>query len=146
MHECERIRSLPSKEKLEKTWRIIEEQVRVRWECFWERKQRSIERDIEGNENWIAQDAYIGQAVNLDRCRYREVSRYLSKRCRGNARRQLRCRGGVEEEHIRIKNRSSIDPPCVEKLSRIQTQSRSIHQASRFRRDCDKNKLRKLDR
>ena len=43
-------------------------------------KQRSIERDIEGNENWIAQDAYIGQAVNLDRCRYRGI-----------------CRGGVEE-------------------------------------------------
>ena len=54
---------------------------------FWERKQRSIKREIEGNENQIAQEAYIGQAVNLDRCRYREVSRYLSRRYRGNARR-----------------------------------------------------------
>ena len=113
---------------------------------FWERKQRSIERDIEGNENRIAQDAYMGQAVNLNRCRYREVSRYLSRRCRGNARRQLRCRGGIEDQLIRIKNRSSIDPPGVEKLSSIQTQSRSIHQVSRCRRDCNKKKLRKLDR
>ena len=109
-------------------------------------KQRSIERDIEGNENRIAQDAYIGQAVNLNRCKYREVSRYLSRRCRGNARRQLRCRGGIEDQLIRIKNRSSIDPHGVEKLSSIQTQSRSIHQVSRCRKDCDKKKLRKLDR
>ena len=48
---------------------------------FWERKQRSIERDIEGNEFWIAQGAYIVLAVNLDRCRYQELSRYLSSRC-----------------------------------------------------------------
>ena len=113
---------------------------------FWERNQRSIKRDIEGNENRIAQDAYIGQAVNLDRCRYREVSRYLLRRCRGNARRQLRCQGGIEDQLIRIKNKSSIDPPGVEKLSNLQTQSRSIHQVSRCRRDCDKKKLRKLDR
>ena len=53
---------------------------------FLGEKQRSIERDIEGNENRIAQEAYIGQAVNLDTCRYREVSRYLLKRCRENAR------------------------------------------------------------
>ena len=86
---------------------------------FLGEKQRSIERDIEGNENRIAQDAYKGQAVNLDRCRYREVSRDLSRRCRENACRQLRCRGGVEEQHIRIKNKSSIDPPGVEKLLRI---------------------------
>ena len=108
---------------------------------FWERKQRSIERDIEGNENRIAQDAYIGQAVNLDRCRYREVSRYLSRRCRGNARRQLRCRGGIEDQLIRIKNRSSIDPPSIEKLSSIQIQSQQIHQVLRCRQDCDKKKL-----
>ena len=38
---------------------------------FWERKQRSIKREIEGNENWIAQEAYIGQPINLDRCRDR---------------------------------------------------------------------------
>ena len=48
---------------------------------FWERKQRSIEREIEGNEFRIAQGAYIVLAVNLDRCRYQELSRYLSSRC-----------------------------------------------------------------
>ena len=146
MHEWERIWSLPSKEKIEKAWGILEEPNWSEMRVFWERKQRSIERDIEGNENRIAQDAYMGQAVNLDRCRYREVSRYLSRRCRGNARRQLRCQGGIEDQLIRIKNRSSIDPHGVEKLSSIQTQSRSIHQVLRCRRDCIKKKLRKLDK
>ena len=37
---------------------------------FWERKQRSIEREIEENEFRITQGAYIVLAVNLDRCRY----------------------------------------------------------------------------
>ena len=36
-------------------------------------------------------------------------------------------RGGVEEQSIRCKNRSSIYPPAVEKLSRRQELSRSIH-------------------
>ena len=102
---------------------------------FGRENERAIEKEIEGNEFRIAQGAYIVQPVNLDICRYRKVSRYLSRRCRG----------GIEEQHIRIKNRSSIDPLGVEKLSRIQTQSRSIHQVSRCWRDCDKKKLRKLN-
>ena len=105
---------------------------------FGRENERAIEKEIEGNEFWIAQGAYIVLAVNLDRCRYREVSRYLLRRCRGNARRQLRCQGGIEDQLIRIKNKSSIDPPGVEKLSNLQTQSRSIYQVSRSRRDCDK--------
>ena len=124
MHEWERIRSLPSEENLEKS-------LRTKIGVFLGEKQRSIEREIDGNKNRIAQRPYIGKPVNLDRCRYREVSRDLSRRCRENARRQLRCWGGIEEQHIRIKNKSSIDLPGVEKLSRIQTQSRSIHQVSR---------------
>ena len=46
-------------------------------------------------------------------------------------------RGGVEEQTIKGKNRSSIDPPAVEKLlmrqklSKRQELSRSIHQVSR---------------
>ena len=40
----------------------------------------------------------------------------------------------------------SIEPPGVEKLSRRQELSRSIHQVSRSCRDCDKKKLKKLDR
>ena len=38
---------------------------------------------------------------------------------------------GVEEQPIRCKNRSSIYPPAVEKLSMRQKVSRSIHQVSR---------------
>ena len=33
---------------------------------------------------------------------------------------RYRYRGGVDEQTIRYKNRSSIDPPTVEKLSRRQ--------------------------
>ena len=40
---------------------------------------------------------------------------------------RYRYRGGVEEQSIRCKNRSSIYPPVVEKLSRRQELSRSIH-------------------
>ena len=82
-------------------------------------KQRSIERERSKKNNFrIAQRPYIEQLVNLDRWRYREVLRDLSRRCPENARRQLRCREGIEEQHIRIKNISLIDPPGVEKLSR----------------------------
>ena len=44
---------------------------------------------------------------------------------------KYRYRGGVEEQSIKCKNRSSIYPPAVEKLSRRQELSRSIHQVSR---------------
>ena len=85
-------------------------------------------------------------SVNLNRCRCQEVSRHLSRKVSRNGRRQLRYRGGIEEQLIRTKNRSPIDPLGVEKLSRMQTHSRSIHQVSRSCRDCDKKKLKKLDR
>ena len=45
-------------------------------------------------------------------------------------------RGGVEEQIIRYKNRNSIDPSGVEKLSRRQKHSQSIHQVSRCYRGC----------
>ena len=124
MHEWERIRSLPSEEKLEKPSKILENQDRSEIGEFLGEKQRSIEREIDGNEDWIAHGLYIGKPVILDRWRYRQVSRYLSRRCQENTCRQLRCRGGIEDQHTRIKNRSSIDPPGIEKLSSIQTQSR----------------------
>ena len=44
---------------------------------------------------------------------------------------RYRYQGGVEEQNGRYLIRISIDPPSVEKLSRMQTQSRSIHQVSR---------------
>ena len=55
-------------------------------------------------------------------------------------------RGGVEEQSIKCKNRSSIYPPTVEKLSRRHELSRSIHHVSRSYWECDKKKLKKLDR
>ena len=59
---------------------------------------------------------------------------------------KYRYRGGVEEQTIRYKNRSSINPPAIKKLSRRQELSRSINQVSRSCRDYDKKKLKKLDR
>ena len=59
---------------------------------------------------------------------------------------RYRYRGGVEEQPIRCKNRSSIYPPAIDKLSRRQEVSRSIHQVSRSYRDCDMKKFKKLDR
>ena len=129
------------KKKLEKPCKILENQDRSEIGVFQGEKQRSIKREIDGNEIQIVQRLYIGKPVNLDRCRYREVSSDLSRRCRGNAHRQLRCREGIEDQYTRIKNRSSIDPPGIEKLLSIQTQSQQIHQVSRCRRDCDKKKL-----
>ena len=55
-------------------------------------------------------------------------------------------RGGVEEQSIKCKNRSSIYPPTVEKLSRRHELSRSIHQVSRSCRDSKMKKLKELDR
>ena len=52
------------------------------------------------------------------------------------------CRGTNQQKAKKI----SIDPPGVEKLLRRRELSRSIHQVSRCWRDCDKKKLRKLDR
>ena len=63
-----------------------------------------------------------------------------------NRRRQMQlsriCRGTNQQKAKKI----SIDPPGVEKLSRRQELSRSIHQVSRSCRDCDKKKLKKLDK
>ena len=59
---------------------------------------------------------------------------------------KYRYRGVVKEQIIRYKNRNSIDLLGVKKLSRRQKLSRSIHQVSRSCRDCNKKKLKKLDR
>ena len=55
-------------------------------------------------------------------------------------------RGGVEEQSIKCKNKSSIYPPTIEKLSRRHKLSRSIHQVSRSCRDSKMKKLKELDR
>ena len=138
MHEWERIRSLPSKEKLEKDWRILEEQVWSEKESVWEMNSRGqIERDRR-NERRIAMEEYIDPSVMLDSWgigRYRESCR---GRCRGSGLRQLKYREGIEQQRVKFKNRSSIDPLGVEELSRRQELSRSIHQVSRRCRDCVK--------
>ena len=67
MHECERIRSLSSEEKLEKPWKILEKQDRSEIGEFLGEKQRSIEKEIDGNKDRIVQGLYIGKPVNLDR-------------------------------------------------------------------------------
>ena len=54
MHEYETIRSLPSEEKLEKPWKILENQDRSENGVFLGEKHRSIEREIDGNEIRIA--------------------------------------------------------------------------------------------
>ena len=61
-------------------------------------------------------------------------------RCRETGRRQLRYRASIEQQRIRLKNRSSIDPPGVKELSKRQELSRSIHQVSRRCRDYVKKK------
>ena len=88
--KCMNVKGLEAyqvKKNLKKLEESLRNQVWNEIRVFWERKQKNIEREIEGSEFWIAHGAYIVQPVNLDRCRYREVSRYLSRRYRGNARR-----------------------------------------------------------
>ena len=134
MHEWERIRSLPSKEKLEKGWRILEEEVWSENESVWEMNScGQIERDRR-NERRIAMEEYIDPSVMLDSW---GIGRYRG-RCRGSGLRQLRRREGIEQQRVRFKNRSSIDPAGVKELSRRQELSRSIHQVSRRCRDCVK--------
>ena len=136
MHEWERIRSLPSKEKLEKAWRILEEEVWSEKESVWEMNScGQIERDRR-NERRIMIEKYIEASVMLDSW---GIGRYWGScwgRCRGSGRQLLRYQEGIEQQRIRFKNRSSIDPPGVDELSRRQELSRSIHQVSRRCRDC----------
>ena len=114
MHEWERIKSLTSKEKLEKAWRILEEQVWSEMRVFWERKQRNIKREIEENDFRIVQRPYIEQPVNLDRCKYREVLRDLSRRCWENAHRQLRSQGVSRNNS----SESRTEAPSIHQVSR----------------------------
>ena len=77
MNEWERIRSLPSKEKLEKACRILKEKVWSEKECVWEMNSRGqIKRDRR-NERRIAIEKYIDPSVMLDSWgigRYRGVA------------------------------------------------------------------------
>ena len=92
MHEWERIRSLPSKDKLEKAWKILEEEVWSENESVWEmNNHRHIEKDRR-NERRIAKEKYINPSVMLDSW---GIGRYWGSywgRYRGSGRRQLRYR------------------------------------------------------
>ena len=98
---------------------------------------RQIERDRR-NEIRIAMEEYIDPSVMLDSWGIRRYRGSCRGRCRGTGRRQLRYREGIEQQRIRFKNKSSIDPPGVEELLRRQDLYRSIHQVSRRCRDCVK--------
>ena len=66
MHEWEMIRSLPSKAKLEKAWRILEEQVWSENESVWEMNSRGQIEIDRRNERRIAMKEYIDPSVMLD--------------------------------------------------------------------------------
>ena len=57
-----------------------------------------------------------------------------------------RCRASVEEETPKVRTESRSIELAVEVLSRGQKVCRLIHQVSRSYRDCNKKKLKKLDR
>ena len=120
MHECERIRSLPSEENLEKAWRNLEEQI-LEWdEIVWERNQRSIEREIERNEGRITRGSLNRPVVNLDRWRCWEVSRHLSRKV------SRKWSSTVEGN----------DKVSRNKPTNTRTEARSIHQVSRSYWGC----------
>ena len=113
MHEWERIRSLPSVEKLEKAWRILEEEVWSEKESVWEMNScGQIERDRR-NERRIMIEKYIEASVMLDS--------WGIGRCRGSC--WGRCRGSGRQ-FWGIKKVSS------NKESDSRTEARLIHQVS----------------
>ena len=118
MHEWERIRSLPSKEKLEKAWRILKEKVWSEKESIWEVNSRGQIEGDRRNERRIAKEEYIDLSVMLDSWgigRYRGSCRGT---CRGIGLRQLRYREGIEKVSSNKESYSRIE-------------ARSIHQVSR---------------
>ena len=96
-----------------------------------------IERDRR-NERRIAMEVYIDPSVMLDSWGIGRCRGSCRGMCQETGRRQLRYRVSIEQQRIRIKNKSSIDPPGVEELSRRQELSRSIHQVSMRCQDCIK--------
>ena len=138
MDEEWEIRSLPSEETLEKAWRNLKEKIGSEMRVFGRWRDKAIEREIHRNEDRIARERIYRTLVKLDRWRCWEVSSKVSRIWPS-------IDIGVEQvsryNHIRHKRWGSIDPPSVEKLSRGQELSQSIHQVSRRCQDCDKKKL-----
>ena len=92
-------------------------------------------------------DGLRGVETGVERTERRQMQ--VSRRYRGTNQRhnnrisinRPNCREAVGEV-----GEISIDPLDIEKLSRRQKHSRLIHQVLRSYRDCDKKKLKKLDR
>ena len=59
MHENDILETHQVKKNLEKPWRNLEEEVWSEWERFGGWKDETVEREIETNENRIAQNLYI---------------------------------------------------------------------------------------
>ena len=113
---------------------------------FGREKERAIEKEIEGNELRITRGDYIGPSKSRHMQVLRGIETAVEEGIEEMVVNRYKYRGGVKEQSIRCKNRSSIYPPAVEKLSRRQELSRCIHQVSRRCRDCDMKQLKKLDR
>ena len=129
MHEWERIRSLPSTVKLEKAWRILEEQVWSEKESVWEVNSHG---QIEEMREESRLEEYIDPLVMLNSWGIGRNRGSYRGRCRGTGRRQLRyraiknqiqeqkldrftgCRGAIEEVGAFL-----IDPPGIEEVSRL---------------------------
>ena len=120
MHEEWEIRSLPSEETLEKTWRNLKEKIGSEMKVFGRCGDRAIER----NEVRIARGRIYRTSVKLDRWRCRKVSRKVSNQ---------------------VSRIWPLTDTGVEKVSRYKTsdtrdEARSIHQVSRSYRG-DRNFL-----
>ena len=113
--------------QVKKNLKNLVKSLRTKIGVFLGEKQRSIEREIDGNEKQIVQRLYIGKLVNLNRCRYREVSSDLSRKYSSTAEVSRRYRGSTHQNQEQKFDRStryweaiehtdpiSIDPSGIE--------------------------------
>ena len=114
MHEYERIRSLPSKEKLEKAWSNLEEQslewdekvLGVKTEKYWERDRMKWKPNRTGNLNSTS-----------SKSRQMQVSRGIETPVEGSVEKRIIDSWGIEE----VSRNNSTES---------RTEARSIHQVS----------------
>ena len=59
LHEKEGLGPLPSEEKLDLVWKILEEEARSEWDRYWEVKSQERSREIKRNKSEIARTLYI---------------------------------------------------------------------------------------
>ena len=111
MHKCERIRSLPSKEKLEKAWRIP--------------KEPSLEWD----------ESVLGEKI--EKYRERDRRKWFPDRTEGlysaaSKSRQMQVSRGIEVYVEEVSRKSSLTVEVSRNnTSESRTEARSIHQVSR---------------